>query len=430
MFIPITKGTWVSAYIPYLGIDTLQKLEVTCDSELWFESDNPELYIDLLEWLPTISARWPNLSSIRLEGPKCTFTGLADENADDLARRWFKNLCHLRSIQLTSGCHWSLIRVLSELPTLQAVVLDGPQLGTFVPQVDPPLTPLCPESRFPKLRDLTLRTFLPDSPVPFLRIVGGSQSLIKLSLTFRFPRYEKEGPSTVHQAPMAFEVISQLPALEHLDVTFENYPLKGSKSRLEQALPLDTELFSTLFKLHHLRHLALGNFPRIQLRDRDLYNAVEAWPQLEHITISLVHIAYLPNWYNLRYSLRMSLAGIQVLYNGCPNLKTIELPLNDRPPVTGRALDLPAAHPRGTDIEVLALNFHPSRVDYDNDRYMWMVIRLMFPQVKQLKAICCDRDVVRLRGSDNIVQFLWEKHRDMNLEEVRKLLAKTVKVRS
>ena len=227
---------------------------------------------------------------------------------------------------------------------------------------------------------------------------------------------------------MAFEVISQLPALEHLDVTFENYHLKGSKSRLEQALPLDTELFSTLFKLRRLRHLALGNFPCIKLRDRDLCNAVEAWPQLEHIKILLVHIAYLPYWY--KYSLRISPAGIQALYNGCLNLKTMELPLNDRPPVTDRALDLPAPHPRDTDIEVLALNFHPSRVDYDNDRYMWMVIRLMFPQVKQLKAIRCDWDVVRLRGSDTIVQSLWEKHRDMNLEEVRKLLAKTVKVRS
>ena len=148
--------------------------------------------------------------------------------------------------------------------------------------------------------------------------------------------------------------------------------------------------FSALFSLHkiHILHLQ-GDFD-ITIEDKDLFSAAAAWPQLMELE--------LPSFDHPMQS-RITLVGIQALYEGCPFLRqaymnmSCSLPMFDHS-VQSALLNLPLIHAdhdgvsRRVPVRILNLAFtlqDPetglSYDDTDSARCMAMAIRVMLPMV-------------------------------------------------
>ena len=106
----------------------------------------------------------------------------------------------------------------------------------------------------------------------------------------------------------------------------------------------------------------------------------------------------------------------------------IDLPVNDVVPIKDWELDLPPSVPRDPTaaVEKMSLRYHPIHGDYeeDSEEYMPLVIRILFPQLKELKLTHYDEHDVWPPGADNQewekqVQTWWKVYQDVSLEAVK-----------
>ena len=106
----------------------------------------------------------------------------------------------------------------------------------------------------------------------------------------------------------------------------------------------------------------------------------------------------------------------------------IDLPVNDVVPIKDWELDLPPSVPRDPTAaeKKMSLRYHPIHGDYeeDSEEYMPLVIRILFPQLKELKLTHYDEHDVWPPGADNQewekqVQTWWKVYQDVSLEAVK-----------
>lgn len=419
----VKDDNWLPEYLPYICGSTLQTFSMI------FGVDGPGapkvidgLYAPFLRSLPAMRSRWSRLISLKLSNPAGPDLNPIDAHIEEIGQ-WLKSLTQLESLQLRAGCHTSLVETLSEMPLLRTLELVGHGGPTSDSALNIPRSSL--RARFQSLKELSLTTFQPDTPIPFLQILKGSHTITKLNLFLAATLGHL--PTAIH-APATIEAVMHLPAINFLEVDFDYSPLNVVV--LPEVPPLDTPLFVKLFRLRHLRHLKLKGLFNILITDQDLRDSANSWPELEDIQLTLFNPPFAMHQVPI-----ISLVGVQALYNGCPKLKVIDLPVSDVVPITNGALDIPVTKPqdikRTSALENLILTFYCIGEDFEyrSDEYMPMVIRIMFPQVAQLKTINYDEEDVYPPGSDDEwwqkqVQTRWEKYRDMELEEVKALLTK------
>ncbi|KAI0091017.1 hypothetical protein BDY19DRAFT_673863 [Irpex rosettiformis] len=417
------SDTWFTAYLPYICGDTLRKL--TLQFGMHVPVDAPRGEIDTFSCLlPAMCASWPLLSSVKIITPLSSGScpSPVDKHAEEIGA-WLKSLPQLRSLHADIACHPAFVKTLSELSNLRTLTLLCARQIALDLTLDFPTTSL--DTLFPSLEVLNVTTHTPDSPVPFLRVLNGSSTLTKITLDFDCLTNQ---PSFI-QAPFVLEAISHLPAVDFLDLSFGNYSRPNDP--IPEVPPLSTALFSKLFHLHNMRHLKLEGFFNILITDRDLRSAATLWPELEHIYLVLASCDLAPSMVN--DSSALTLIGVQALYNGCPNLKAVDLPINESLLFANDCLDLPAARPRGAAhaVEELSLRFRPidgEMFRHGSAKYVPIVVRLLFPHLKQLKTCHSAIDEVWSPARSNSkswgkrVQTSWEKYRDMELGKVRERL--------
>ncbi|KAI0091030.1 hypothetical protein BDY19DRAFT_933272 [Irpex rosettiformis] len=412
------------AYLPYICGDTLENLALSF-SGLDIPLDvNRGLYNTFTELLPAVRARWPYISSLLInksEGEEIYLDSPPEPARLEEIDIWLKDLVRLEYVCVHDRRHAPLIRALCELPNLRTIDLIGGGDVVLGPNLAYPPSSL--NSRFPSLKELRMTTYQPHSPILLLRALdgtSGSSMLSKITLTFGF----RANQPPLIQAPTAIEIISRLPAVDFLDLYFvENV---SSNDLPPGVSPLTTQLFAKLFCLRRMRHLNLKGFFSILLTDQDLRDAATAWPELQHLYLifAFKHGPFdgLP-----RLSL-LSLIGVQALYNGCPKLRMVDLPVNESLPITNDRLDLPTPRPREADMAMieLSLRFYASDgvFEYGSEEYIPMVIRLMFPQLTTLRTwphgprVTLDDEEIWVRQ----VQTGWGSFQNTELDDIRRLL--------
>ncbi|KAI0091031.1 hypothetical protein BDY19DRAFT_933274 [Irpex rosettiformis] len=418
------------AYLPYICGDTLKNLTLSFRGLSVPLGVNRGLYNTFAELLPAMRARWPYISSASINKSEGEELGQADPEPPNPAHLegidiWLRDLVRLEYVRVHTGCHAPLIRALCELPILHTIDLIGG--GDTIPS--PNLTYPSPsiDSHFPSLKELSMNTYRPHSPLLLLQALNGtsgSSTLSKITLTFG----SRTSQPSFAQAPTAIEIISRLPAVDFLDLSFGENVWRDEP--VPTVPPLSTQLFAKLFGLRHMRHLSLNGFFNILLSDQDMKDTATAWPELESIRLAFSTCEFAP--FTLNHLSLLTLIGVQKLYNGCPKLRKIDLPVNESLPITNDRLDLPAARPRDVSMAmiVLSLQFYPinDEFEYGSEEYMPLTIRLMFPQVTLLQTLS-DRlgGTVYPAGSDGEawvkeVQTEWFAYRNMELGDVRALL--------
>ena len=402
------------AYLPYIGGDRLRKLSLNFGNVMLPE-EAEGTHSTILELLPSMGRRWSHLSSIDIDIPEYLDPDETNTFAEGLTR-WVKNLPHLQSLRAFVGCYPSLMQALSELPLLHAIDLTGqPYLA-----LDPTLNFLPSVGlRFRALQKLKLINYLPDSPVPLLRVLDGSQFLTKITLAF--DRYNVRGPPTVAQAAVVFEAISHLPAVRSLDVCFRND--EPDAKHLSTAPPLNARLWTKLFRLKHLRHLKLTGFLQIHITDQMLGDAAHAWPELEDVQLLLATFRGAPLDFN--HASLPSLIGVQALCDGCPRLTMADLPVNDVMPSHVPVTQLHSNTGTTSSKLTLSLRFRPVDRYFKNgnEACVAMFISLLFPQLKHLTTYPdfffdgnVDEDDYMWEME---VRKKWKRYRHTELEEVR-----------
>ncbi|KAI0091029.1 hypothetical protein BDY19DRAFT_1046790 [Irpex rosettiformis] len=421
-----TKGfaKWLNEYSPsgrligsYPG--TVSKLTTGRRPEV-----DGRLFNTFPQLLPAMRTRWPHLSDVSITASGSSEPCQAELYIEEIGW-WVKNLVRLESIHVRVGCYTSLMEALSELPRLHTINLVGEADDIPDQALTFPSSSL--NSRFPSLKEFSMVAYPPNSPLSLLQSLGscGLHTLTKITLFFGCLTNPNR-PAFI-QAPMIIEAVSRLLSIDFLDLSF------GENMRLSDPVPavpaLSTRLFAMLFRLRRLRHLKLVGFFKILITNKDLQDAATAWSELEHLDLVLATCNSAP--FMITNSSHLSLVGVQALYNGCPNLKAVDLPVNDELPITNDCLDLPAARPRDPvmAMEKLSLRFYPidEEFEFGSEEYMPIVVHLLFPQLKELKTCHYDIDEVYPPGADDedwvkLVQTRWEKYRDMEQEEVRALL--------
>ncbi|KAI0091028.1 hypothetical protein BDY19DRAFT_904529 [Irpex rosettiformis] len=397
---------WFPEYLPFLCGDELKSLT------LHFGVSGPLGFYGGIstfsQLLPEIRRRWPYLTYLDIDaykssGPREPNNYLAELSA------WIKNLPQLQSIHASVECIPSLMQTISELPDLRTLDLRGDSFTVLDPTLDPPLL-----FRFPSLKELKVVTYLPGPPMPLLCALSGSPG---------------SSPSSFIEAPRVIETISGLATVTFLKLFF------GSNVSTEDLIPdvppFDTQLFAQLFRLRRLRHLTLGGFFHMEITDQDLLDAAAAWPELEHLSLALAYCDENQFMEQEQEIPLLSLVGIQALYNGCPNLRVVDLPVNEELPIgANKRLDLPAARPRdpAMAVERLSLKFIPIDGEFEvgSEVYIPFAVRLMFPELKEFET--SQRDTGDDYEDNGVwecrVLTGWEKYRDMELEEVRALMEK------
>ncbi|KAI0091016.1 hypothetical protein BDY19DRAFT_673830 [Irpex rosettiformis] len=203
------------SYLPYICGVTLQTFILEFGVPI-----NPGLgggfYSTFSELLPAMRTSWPHLSSVEINAPECSIQGQATKHVEEISV-WIKNLAQLHFLHVHTGCHPSLIQNLSELPFLHTLDLKGEPGTTSDPTLN--FAPSSLSSRFQSLKELKLITYLPDSPVPLLRALNGSNTLTKITLAFGCMR----GLPSFTETPQAIEAIYHLPAVNFLDLSFAHY---------------------------------------------------------------------------------------------------------------------------------------------------------------------------------------------------------------
>ena len=417
----VKDDNWLPEYLPYICGTTLQTFSMIFGLDvLGAPKVIDGIYAPILRSLPAMRSRWTRLISLKLSNPGNPGPNPIDAHIEEIGQ-WLKSLTQLERLQIPAGCHSSLVQTLSEMPLLRTLELVGHGEPTPDNALSIPRSSL--RSRFQSLEELSLTTFQPGTPMPFLQNLKGSNTVTKLSLFLAASPGHL--PTAIH-ALATIEAVMHLPAIRFLEVDFDYSPFNVVV--LPEVPPLDTPLYVKLFRLRHLRHLKLKGLFNILITDQDLRDSTNAWPELEDIQLTLFNPPFAMHQVPI-----ISLVGVQALYNGCPKLKMIDLPVSDVVPIANDALDIPVTQPqdikRTSSLENLVLTFYCIGEDFEyrSDEYMPMVIHLMFPQVTQLKTINYDEEDVYPPGSDDEwwqkqVQTRWGKYRDMELEDVKLLL--------
>ena len=150
------------AYLPYLSGDTLQTFLLVCRPDLSVEVDEVPHYT-FSELVPIVRERWPHLSSVEFRAPEAFRPDQADSHVKNLGL-WLKSLSNLQTFRVSSLYDASLVQLLSELPLLRTLNLEGqlrypPDWRTLEL-----LTTSKSFNRFRSLREMTLTAYQDDPP--------------------------------------------------------------------------------------------------------------------------------------------------------------------------------------------------------------------------------------------------------------------------
>ena len=380
----ITSQHWLQLpnYLPYLSRATLQHLRVKLQHAPHKRYIN--IYVDLPEIIPHMRSAWPYLRSLKLSD--LSFPSESQwQRFESHTNEWASLLGSLSRVQTLRICLAtlpSLLGPLSNLPLLHTMKINRSHLRFHKPRDWPSpesesfrLSPSC----FPSLVDLDmdvniLKSAL-DPPMLVLHSLGHSQTLTHLNISLEIIQ-SSAGVSTT------FEAISRISPLKHLQIIFHH---PDSQVADHTSVILSGNLFSTLYSLHHLQHIEITSYSndyQVTIGDQDLHDAAIAWPDLQVIELGgLSATRVLP---------RISLVGVQALYNNCPELTTVYLKVNCDLPVkeslsSGRRyLDLPAPQTRREILWQLGLTFVLRSMDdyWDSTLLVATAVRGMFPQVR------------------------------------------------
>ena len=149
-----------------------------------------------------------------------------------------------------------------------------------------------------------------------------------------------------------------------------------------------------------MRRLNLIGQLDVTVEDQDLHGASVAWPELRSIHLPM------PSEVNtgVLSRPRVTLVGVQALYEGCPRLRDLFIGIDYTLPTIDRSdravLDIPLACSKSRKVSVdnLFLSFlppspssEPCYRDLDPAQCLAIAIRLMLPMVNYV-AICCPSD--------------------------------------
>ncbi len=365
---------------------------------------------------------WPYLCSIQLIDESNSKPSRAESYLEATCA-WVRDLPQLQYFKTNITFHPSLVLALSDLPLLRTMELRGH--SEAIPDTTLGLSSSPERLRFPLLRDLSLTTYTPYSPIPLLQSLHASHTLTKVKLEFV---YAHGAPESATQAPNAVEAISRIPSLESIDVFFGSSESQPVVEDLPLIPILSRPLLSPLFRLCRLRLLRLSGLADIFITDEDLGDAAGAWPELEVFELKTLRMG---SPFMVEHAPFTSLLGVQELYNRCPNLRQVVMAVNDHLPTTDGKLDLPEARPRDVAVDELKLVFCPLHDPLDefeegSEDYMWIVIRLLFPNLKRLiSRHPCEDDNWSDENDTHWgkeMQANWEAFRDLGVVRLKALL--------
>lgn len=411
------EGLWVPSYFPYFYRGgALQRLALNWREDMpGPDLDSPadtDLYTRLTDVSSSLCSAWPHLRYIELTTHTTAHAREMELYLESMTT-WIKNLTCLQSFGATSSLLPSLIYTLSELPLLHTVNLEGDMDCTSPGSDFAQLSPSC----FSSLRALRVTSYEPNSPTPFLHGLRHCSQLTDIRISYS---YTRNSPDSLEQVATLFEMVSRIPTTETLHISLGKRPHSHNWPDPSEPV-LSIQLFRILFSLRRMQDISLMGFYDISLNDSDLEVIAAAWPRLLAICLSTIcpespYTEEHPPW--------ITMVGIQALYNGCPDLESVDLAVNERLPIDNFVLTLPAARPRGVAI-YLRLHFCPETIgeggcfEHGSSTYIPMVVRLMFPQLEYFEA-CTVHDCFMCWEDDT--STYWQKYRDVDVSQVLKLL--------
>ena len=367
------KWLHLPKYLPYLSRDTLQSLQVypygtTQRLYSYAPRLDRDIHVDFPEIMPLMRSAWPHLRSIDL--PYVEFGvshSLARQRFESHTRIWLsfiEGLSEMQSLCICLAPLPSLLAGLSNLPRLHTLDLSYSYLDNIRPcdwsspgDESLHLSPSC----FPSLVNLKLLINVIDSALSpsmmVLQALRHSQTLTRLEIVLKTIQ-------SFTRLSTAFEAISRILPLKHLSMyisTLKNDTNTSDSNDSDRTdFVVSGRLLSMFFSLQHLQHLTLNTDedskydPQVTIGDQDLHDAAIAWPDLRDISfVFMKSKTHLP---------RISLAGVQALYNKCPHLCKIEmngvnfdLEIGESP--RGLFPNVPAPQDRQRDLQELRLTF-------------------------------------------------------------------------
>ena len=383
-------------YLPYLSQGTLQSLEFHSLGTM--ERSYPEVYADWSEIMPLVHSAWPNLRSIKIEA------GLRVQVNPyiHILARWVKDLSRLQVFDAEVVQHPLLLSALSDLPLLHTLKFgrsfrhnSESHSQMFSGTKSLSLSSSC----FPSLRTLDMHESISDfvlgSPKSLLRVFDHSQMLTHLNITF-YVTTNMSQPSP--DSFVIFEIISHISLLRSLHITLPTSEGPDVDNVDHNKLVLSGKLLSLLFPLRYLQELELDARGErlaffdeldVTIEDQDLRNAAFAWPNLQVFKLMRSRSRTPP---------RITLVGIQALYNRCPYLWRVTMHINSNLPTVVRSgrirLDLPPPDDKRRRVYFAYLRLTVTLPQEEEAGWDWLdsahrisiATRLMFPQLYSLMA--------------------------------------------
>lgn len=393
----VVSDRWVPKYLPFLSHDTLRTLDFTCAFGC---STVDDVHVSWSAVVPLMRSAWPRLRSIEINF--CNWDsdsqGPIVERCSQFLGTWLESLAHLKFLKASVPPHSSLLTALSTLPLLYWLELNVCR------------SPFNEDHRIAidaKLPSLSSPCF---SSLNLVRITGDASTLESLILLFQGLEHSthlddislslNSIPNATHSATQLldlFEAISHIHSVRVLRINV-------GKEWKDSNLVLSGALFSMLFPSHEMRFLNLRGDFDVTIDDRDLSHAAAAWPRLMELELPYYDRS------NPSKQSRITLVGIQALYEGCPilgkvsmqvgcTLPTVDgcvksvLSLSSLPIIDGRGgtaskkvskrrLDLTFTPP---DPEISPDPFY---YDWESAQCMAMAIRVMLPAVNTFSSYC------------------------------------------
>ena len=406
---------WHKSFTTSLCGSTLRLLAFVFGRTPHHEPWAAEVYTPLEESLPRLGLIYPHLRFLRLaDNYPFIDTAHVEDHCESIIQT-LKDLRQLRSFSADLSLHFSLIETLAELPLLQTLELRGEReiASSAGTELD-----LALHHGFPSLTSLILEVHTPNSPINLLLALQASETLTSIHLEHIYTSFTCDSDPII-----VFEAICRIPRLEILDVLLVDCQVGGPRP-----LPsLSGKLLATFFKLRHMKEIRLEGFSDITLTDTDLADAASAWPSLEDICFDPGDHSFVDDTdpsINSTPS-AITLCGIQILYNNCPNIRRISLDINDSLPVVKGSLKLPLARPRDKAVGQLIIRSN-SRLDLSKEYYADVIpiaIRLLFPQLYNLTIGPLATDSEPEKGWQQGAQANWEYHyRHMGSTQVQQSL--------
>ncbi len=401
-----TESEWFPAYLAFLCGDTLRSLTLTFGRR---GGGSVTLMRDLWKALPTLLPHWPHLRYLDLPNLSHNVQEIAaDPDNIEGINGSLKDLRGLQRFHAEMALRPSLFQTLAELPDLRLLSVTGVPYDVSRWELPPSSTTT---DYFVALEVLSLHVHYPTCTSSLLQLLAGSTSLNSLSLTYSCG--EDISESTIDERIKAtFNAISQIPTIRTLYLSYN-----ANIGTL--AIPtLSGALLAMLHALKHMRSIILSGFACYMLEDEDFVDTAAAWPHLETI---MFHMNDRPSLNLVPVAPRNSLAGIQALYNGCPNLQSVSLFANTTVPRASDGFGLPILHSREVPLHSLSLGFPVDETEVGKIRMTEIVpllIRLLLPRVESLSMHCG-----RL-----MVWGKWESYKDLDSIQVRTKLEEKLAV--